>query len=234
MVDTRFPDVPFTQGVPAVQRVVGQIAQVVSGLASLMTADSPVFGLFQDGDSQWGLFDQDGQPVIDAEVTYGMDYRREFRVADFPIEDGKFASYNKVQLPYDVRMTFVQAESVDSRSGFLQQVDDICNTLDLFTAVTPEASYDNVNVTGYEYRRSTHSGVSMLTVEVYCREVRLVKQGQFSDTKQDPAAVETQNQGAVSTAEPNVTQSSSALIATSDGRRDRDSVLVRDGRRDQG
>lgn len=237
MADPLYPNVPFVAGVPPVFRsldVANRALIAATDVATLLTNDAAFFGLFSGAGAQWGLFDDGGQSVIAAEVVASMDYRREFRVADFPIEDGKFASYNKVQLPYDVRLTFVQAGTVDDRTGVLQQVASACETLQLYVAVTPEFSYDQVNVVSFEYRRTAQSGASMLTIEVFCREVRLVQQGQFSQTKQDPAAADSQNQGAVSTTTPTTSQQATALQSTVDGRHDRDSVLVRDGRRDQG
>lgn len=242
MADPLYPNVPIAVGVPPVSRlfdVASRAAIQAIDAGSLLSSVSALLGSFTDGGPQWGIFDDGGQPVIDAEVVSCMNLRKDFRIADFPIEDGEFASYNKVRTPFDAPVTFVQAGTTDDRGGFLQQVDSICESLDLFTVVTPEFSYDSANIIGYEYRRSVQNGASMLTVEVFCREVRLVQPGQFSQTKttdqaQDTAAQPAQDQGTVSTSPPTSSQSVSALQATNDGRRDRDNVLVRDGRRDQG
>ena len=76
----------------------------MSDTITLMDSDNldGLLGLF---DTQWGIFDQSGDPVITADTIVEVGYRREYRISDFPVEEGSFASYNKVQTPYDVRVT---------------------------------------------------------------------------------------------------------------------------------
>ena len=95
-----FPDVPHAPGVPPVLR---QIGAVVNNVA-LLVADAVVIARMFAG-PQWGIF-RAGQPVIIGDSVIGVDYRREWRVSDHSLEKGAFASYDKVAVPYDVRVTF--------------------------------------------------------------------------------------------------------------------------------
>src|SRR5579875_727912 len=97
----QYPDVPQAPGVPPVLRQVGQVANAVT----LLTADASevlqALGVLPG--PQWGIFDQTGQPVIVGDSVVGVDYRKEYRAADYPVEGGSFANYNKVELPFDIR-----------------------------------------------------------------------------------------------------------------------------------
>ena len=87
----------------------------------LLTSD----GASDSGDSpgpQWGIFDQSLQPVIVGDSCLLVDYRKEFRISDYPIEQGDFASYNKVETPYDFKMTFTKGGSSSDRQTFLTAV----------------------------------------------------------------------------------------------------------------
>ena len=154
-----------------------------------------LLGLF---DTQWGIFDQNGDPVITADTVVEVGYRREYKISDFPIEEGSFASYNKVQTPYDVRVTFAIGGSVSDREAVLIQVGAACASLDLYSVVTPEFTYPQANVVHYDYRRTARRGLGLMEIEVWVEEVRQVAAGQFTPAKTDNAASPA-NGGTVST-----------------------------------
>ena len=57
---------------------------------------------------QWGIY-LDGEPVVDADSVVTFDYRQEWTVSDYPLEQGAFQSYDKVQTPFDVAVTITAA-----------------------------------------------------------------------------------------------------------------------------
>jgi hypothetical protein len=201
-----YPDVPKAQGVPPVLRQLGTIENVVTTVASDALS---ILRMFQG--PQWGIFDQTGNPVIIGDSVVAVDYRQEYRLADYPIEEGAFATYNKVQQPFDIRVSFAVSGKLDlissilsggaigsaisslvtgsspsqaSRGNFLQQLDAALRSLYLFTVVTPEKTYPSVNLSHCDYRRESHRGATLLTIDVWCQEVRVAARGAYSKTNQ--------------------------------------------------
>jgi hypothetical protein len=143
----------------------------------------------------WGVFDQDGDEVCTWESVLKVDYRHEMRVSDFPIEDGDFASYNKVQVPYDARITFVAGglSGVEGRTDMLVDLEDAVASLDLYTVVTPDATYRLANLTHMDYSRETRRGVTLLVVEIWLQEIRLTATATVQP--QSPTADSPKNSG---------------------------------------
>lgn len=170
-----FPDVPVAPGVPPVARAAGAISATV---AALVSDAEGVLSLFSG--PQWGIFDVSGSPVIIPDSIFGFEFRREFRLSNFPVEQGGFGTYNKVALPFEPRVTLTSnGENVD-RSTFLAQVDAACQSMNLYSVVTPEVTYPSVNLTHYDYRRQAREGATLLTVDLWFEEVRVTATSQFT------------------------------------------------------
>lgn len=149
---------------------------------------------------QWGIF-KDGSAAIVGDNVMAVEYMAEYRISDFPVEGGKFESYNKVKVPYDARVTFTKGGTVADRTAFLNSIDTAIASLDLYTVVTPEVQYANANIVRYDYRRTSQNGVQLITAEVFVQEVRVAPEAQFSNTAQ-PAAADPVNNGAVQPQQP--------------------------------
>lgn len=176
MADPQYPDVPVAPGVPPVLR--RGVQEAGAALPAALTKDAP--GLDTNSAARWGIFSNKGALALKPDSITAMEYRREFRVADYPIEQGGFESYNKVATPYDIRVTMTKGGKLSERKDFLDQIDAIVATLDLFTIVTPERSYPNVNIVRADYRRNATQGATLLTVELQAIEIRTSASVQFS------------------------------------------------------
>jgi hypothetical protein len=66
---------------------------------------------------QWGIFDSKGSPILISDSVRAIDYREEANTPTYPYETGGFATYNKVTLPYDVRVTFMNGGAKDIAGG---------------------------------------------------------------------------------------------------------------------
>jgi hypothetical protein len=211
-----FPDVPTAPGVPPMARA----AQVVFS-AELLAADvATVIQAF--GPPEWGIFTEDGSPVLSPDSIVAFDYRKEFRVSDYPVERGGFQTYDKIEMPGDVRVRmavggisaqgplgnpFAEFSGAATRGPFLNELDAMAASLDLFTVVTPDVNYPSMNIVHYDYRREARSGASLLTVDVWLVEVRVTAQTQFSSTQtQTPEGAPNQAGGAVQGAAPTPAQ----------------------------
>lgn len=209
-----YPNVPRAPGVPAVARP--PFGGVVDAVVILTSDALGILSLFSG--PQWGIFDAGGNPIAIPDSIVGFDYRREYRVSDFPLEQGGFASYDKVQMPYDARvsMTCGGASQLQeligslpgfggpsvqqaARSDFLNDLEAAAASLALLTVVTPEVTYASANIVHMDYRRTRTNGVTLLTVDLWLVEVRVTATAKFSNT-QAPAAADPQSGGTVQSA----------------------------------
>lgn len=173
-----FPNVPLAPGVPPIPRPPG----IVPTPPILLASDAIGVGLPSGTSVQWGLFDGNGNVVVAAESVASFDYKQDWQVSDYPIEQGSFETYNKVQLPFDVRFRFTAGSSDQARANLLNSIDAIANSFQLYTAITPERVYQNVSVQHYDLRRESRNGVGLIVVDVWAIQVRLLATATFSQT----------------------------------------------------
>lgn len=169
-----FPDVPIGPGIPVVPRDPNAIAAAVT----LVISDALAF-LGIGGPPKWGLF-QGGAAVVVAESVVSFGYRKDWTVATFPIEKGAFQSYDKVENPFDVRLRFASGADDEARQAMLASLNAIAGTTQLFDAVTPEATYPDVNVMHLDYDRTAARGAGLLVVDVWVQEIRNSATAAFS------------------------------------------------------
>jgi hypothetical protein len=233
------PDIPKLPGVPALAGyaadaldVISSAKSYVSGLASgaiagLMSGlSSSVFETgFDSTPAPWGIYSDSDEQIIIPDTILDIGMRSSSTISDFPVEEGQFASYNKVQAPdsFTVRMT--KGGSVEDRETFLADVDYLKRGLDLVSIVTPEKTYVDVNITDYSYRREQSAGAGLMTVDIDIREVRQVTASYTSSATQNaqnPASVPIEQQGKVlaqdagstTTTEPNTPEGNAASDQT--------------------
>lgn len=225
----QYPAVPKAPGVPPMIRVF-QALDVVT----ILSADAALLAKSLAGPT-WGIFSQSGSPVIIGDSVVAFDFRREFRISDYPVEQGAFASYDKVAVPADVRVTFAFSgkgslltslstggalgaiftgldPAQAGRSAYLADLDAAAATLDLYTVLTPEYQYPNCNIVHFDYRREAKNGATLLIVDVWLQEVRVSATAAFTQT-QTPAGADPSSAGTVQPSTPTTGQSA-AVVAT--------------------
>lgn len=201
-----FPSVPFVPGVPSLPR---DPSIVGTGISLLMS--DPIGLVIRTLFPQWGIF-RNGRGVVLADNVVSLDYKQDWSVSDYPIEQGAFESYNKVAQPFVARVRFSAGGSIISRQLLIDSVAAIAGTLDLYDVVTPEATYRNVNVTHYDYRRNADRGVGLVVVDVWLTEIRMAAAPLFSSTKL-PSGADITNVGTVQGTTPSQSQSAAAAGA---------------------
>lgn len=176
-----FPNIPFAEGVPALAR---SILFPPDPNPELGEADGA--GVKESPHApNWGVFDKDGKKILDPTSVVSFSFLNEFRIADYPIEQGGFESYNKVATPYDARVVFSKGGTDADRQGFLNAIETVIASLDLVDVVTPEKTYLNANIIRYDYERTSKNGVTLLSVALFLREVRLTDSTQGSQQSTD-------------------------------------------------
>jgi len=197
-------------------------------LASLGTIATVLLNALQT-QVQWGIFDSSGNQlgssssggnsllasIVQSALiggapllsTNSFEFKRETRVSDFPVEDGSFASYDKVILPGEPTVRYCFTGQISDRTAFLTQIDAACQSTQLYSVKTPEITYFNYNIVDYSIIRRPDSGANLLIVELHLREIRQVSVS-FSTTQspinqpQNPASSSSASGGIVQPVTP--------------------------------
>jgi hypothetical protein len=175
-----YPDVPLDPGVPPLVRT-----SLPTEVPERVATDSviPTFS------TAWGIYNADLRLVLVPDTIAALDFKREYAIADYPIEGrvggptgGQFESYDKVATPYECRIRMAVGSGLGAKYGysglekrtyFLKTVDAMVGDLQLYHVVTPEVTYPSANLARYDYRRSALNGLGLLIVDLLIKEVRL-------------------------------------------------------------
>lgn len=122
--------------------------------------------------NEWGLIDTNLDPLFDVDTCMEVEYKLSTQISMFPVEKGAFADYNKVQEPFTVRLKLSVSGS-DRINIFLTSLDTLTRSTELFTVVTPEYDFVNVNIKEYSYKRDT-TFRSRVEAEIQLVEIREV------------------------------------------------------------
>jgi hypothetical protein len=174
-----FPNVPKLPGVPALPRSPLFPPVIQAGLGLL---EGQLWAAINAGPA-WGIFDQNGRQVVIPDSVLDFDFHNDWKVAQFQVQAGGFANYNKVNNPYELSVTMIKGSAgnvldpggaLAARTAFLSQIENIAGDTNLYSIVTPERTYINANVTKYANHREQTSGAYQLKVEISFIEIRQV------------------------------------------------------------
>ena len=162
-----FPNVPNVAGVPALLRsatIPTVDALVNQGISLALEA---IFGA-----ERWGIYDQAGNLALDHDVFGGIEFKNASLVSTYVQEEGAFASYNKVNTPYDCRVRLLVGSDVVRRNSFLTALDLMLKSIDTYSVVTPDFTYPEATLQNYQYRRTARNGVRIIEADLWFLEVR--------------------------------------------------------------
>lgn len=211
MPNILFPNVPNVAGVPPLLRKISTIGTAVAGAIAVVNK----FGSLSNWLApKWGIFYADDlTPVLVSDSVVSVDYRNESRISDFPVEAGSFGSFNKVATPYDARVRLSCGSDAASRAAFLQSLELVVASTNLYHVVTPDKTYLSANIVAYDYRREQRAGAGLIVADIVLREVRQIALSMYSnsnaispDKAAYPSSVSPYNFGQVQAAAPNTTQ----------------------------
>jgi hypothetical protein len=222
-----FPNVPALLGVPQLARsllaptsappTIG--TQATSGALWQSTQAAPVWGVFTQATPDFGFGASPGVQAIIPDSVTDFGWRQEYRVSNYQIQQGQFASYNKVIVPFENSVTLTKGGSLSERTAFLQTVDAVVNDLStMYTIRTPEKSYPNVVCTRAELSRRGAGNFAYFDVELFFVEV-IDATAVYSSTSTNlsnssvPSAIPTANNGQTAPSVPSSAVQSSALAA---------------------
>lgn len=189
-----YPDVPQLPGVPQLNRSPAFPPGPPPVLAGVLALGRLVLALLQK--TQWGIYkdtandppevDEDGlqvvtvtgkpEPVLIPDSFRTFNFNQEWSVTDAPTEEGGFATYNKVNNPFDVVIRMTKGGSRRERTEFLEKLDGLGNSLGMLKLLTPERTYSGMNIVRYAIRRDEARGAYWMSeIDVYFREIRTVQ-----------------------------------------------------------
>jgi hypothetical protein len=181
--------------------------------------DQPVLAGMDDyapaSPSDWGIFNSSGSIVLDPDSMIAFERGVEYRIATYPLEKGGFQDYNKVATPFEVRVTMTKGGSVTDRQSFLNAIEALQASLDLYDVATPEKVYVGVNITRVSQSRSAQAGANLATVEILLQEVRqTVAVAYTKAATDDPPPLESQAATSTVTSKKPVTTFASGTTKT--------------------
>lgn len=174
------------------------------GGPTIIQRDLAAFGIIEP---LWGIFNDSGESVVVADNVVNFEYKQEWTVADYPMEQGAFESYDKVDTPFSARITFSSGGSFRNRQHLLASIDQVAGDLKKYDVVTPEKTYTSVNIMHYDYRRTAVNGAGLITVAVWLTEIRENATVATTDTAA-PSGAATQDGGQVQAKDTTASQQS--------------------------
>jgi hypothetical protein len=168
----------MASGIP---NLLNNVTNAVNQVSLLISDAALIYQKFQV--SGWGIYNKDGSVAIVPDSIVALDYHNEWPTSTYPMELGAFQSYNKVQTPFESRITMTKGGSIDDKSRFLAQVDRIGDSLTMFDIITPEQIYADMTIESVDYSRSSSNGASMITLDIGFKEVRFAANAKNSNPK---------------------------------------------------
>ena len=125
--------------------------------------------------ARWTLMNASGQAAVTFTSFLSMELRNESLLVDGPVEEGSFATYNKIETPLEVDVSL----GIQGDDAALQKALDALNTLqaglELISLITPDAEYTDLNLFGFSFRRRREDGLGALWVDLSLKSVKQVR-----------------------------------------------------------
>lgn len=211
MPNIPYPNVPSLPGVPSLPRKAG--VNIVAR-TSLGLIQGTLWRALQVSD-KWGIVDSKGAPLFDTNSSFiteaiglqsslstvSLEFSANTSVSNFPVEQGKFATYNKVELPPELKVTLALTGSESDRAGLIATLVAAKESTELYTIFMPEVKFPSYTLQNYNFQRRSTQGANLLVVELSFLRVRQVS-AQYTksskvDAPKDPAAAPPVDSGKV-------------------------------------
>lgn len=103
-----------------------------------------------------------------------------------PIEKGSFANYNRVVEPITVTCRLGVQGYPSTLQSMLDQLTALKNGTEKCSFITPMASYENLMLESYDYRRDNHNGHNVLIVDLRLKEIREIEGQKTTSSVTEP------------------------------------------------
>lgn len=163
-----FPNVPALPGVPALHRIAPYVSAGLTLAAEFLPLN--LFG------QRYAIMNADTmQYALIPDSVVAFDFKQEAKIPIYPMQNGAFQSYNKVGLPWEVRMTVTcSGNGTMSQSDFLSAIQSLLANLTLVDIQVPNYTYQSGNLVHVDYRRESTKGATLIIAQLYFQWVRVV------------------------------------------------------------
>lgn len=121
-------------------------------------------------------------PVTGSMIEF--DYTADSPISNYPQEQGGFQSYNKTQLPADIRLKIACGGSSAQRQGFFGILEALRTSTVLCDIVTPDGIYPEYNCKHVDYTRRADKGVDLVVADAWFEQVNEGAGASFTSTQQ--------------------------------------------------
>jgi len=181
---------------------------------ALASALAPIWGIYLNGNSVFQRASQLGDlaesalspfqevassvgvpNILPAIVsTIDFEFNQDWPISDYQQERGAFQSYDKITLPFDVKVRLAAGGSPSNRQNFLSTCLAISASFSIFDVVTPETTFTNCNVTHINWNRSSRQGVTLIVIDLWFKQIPVTSAPSFTNTA-DPTDSSAQSLG---------------------------------------
>lgn len=135
-------------------------------------------------------------PVTASMIDF--EYKQDWPISNYPQEQGAFQSYDKVTLPFDVRLKLATGGTASNRQAFLNAVFAIAGgtppgvplalpgsntSLPLFDVITPDQTYLSCSCTHVDFSRNAKNGVTLIVVDMWFQQIAVTSTSTFQNTQ---------------------------------------------------
>lgn len=122
----------------------------------------------------WGVFDANNNPAFVVDTYMMLSPSASSKVSEFPVENGSFASFNKVQKPREVSIRVSLGGDPTAMTTLLEKFETLRLSTAMLSVVTPYAVYLNMVLTNYKNEHTSIKGASRIEADLKFEEIRQV------------------------------------------------------------
>lgn len=152
---------------PGISLAPAAVLNVVSLIARNLPNVNPPTAIYAILNAQTGI------PLTVPDSWGELTHRKDYQVADYPIEDGAFAPYNKVQRPGSFDFTLVKKGSDLTRATWLEAIRQqmAADPVARYHVITPQGIWQSYTISRLGYQTRQDRGSNLLYLDLQFSEV---------------------------------------------------------------
>ena len=114
-----------------------------------------------------------GTYALSPDSFVDFEYKEDHKIPNYPIQNGGFQSYNKIALPYEIKLTIAQGNS-NYIATLLMEIQALVDDVQILSIVTPDKIYPSVNLIHFDYKKQATNGAVLLIANLTFQEVKVI------------------------------------------------------------
>ena len=123
---------------------------------------------------EWSLLDESGGTAVQFTSFIDIAYNSDGQVLSYPVEEGSFANYNKVESPLSINVSLAAQGTESDFEYIMARLDEYKRKAVKLSVSTPARLYESMTLKSCVYERGADAGAGMLIVKLSLVEVREV------------------------------------------------------------